>query len=189
MTNIYFGVSLVAATSILCNWVLLKKIKMEKFAKENNYNDYLDRDKKLKKLIVNKSKELKNKNNRIEKLEDELGKICDENADLELAVMNKIKVNIELQKNHKSIIEKQDEKYKALELKHQSQVDVNENLYKSYKNKEKELFYLEWAYDELMNSYKKMDKELYYWRLITAPKPLKKNQFLFYNKNKTIGLR
>lgn len=48
---------------------------------------------------------------------------------------------------------------------------------------------LEWAYDELMNSYKKMDKELYYWRLITAPKPLRKNQFLFYNKNKTIGLR
>lgn len=48
---------------------------------------------------------------------------------------------------------------------------------------------LEWAYDELMNSYKKMDKELYYWRLITAPKPLKKNKFLFYNKNKTIGLR
>lgn len=187
MVNIYFGISLAAATSILCNWILFKKIKMEKFAKENNYNYYLDKDKKLKKLIVNRSKELKNKNNRIEKLEDELGKICDENADLELAVMNKIKANRELQKNHKSIIEKQDKKYRALELKHQRQVDVNENLYKSYKNKEKELFYLEWAYDELMNSYKKMDKELYYWRLITAPKPLKKINFYFITKIKQLG--
>lgn len=189
MTNIYFGVSLVAATSILCNWVLLKKIKMEKFAKENNYNDYLDRDRKLKKLIINKSKELKNKNSRIEKLEDELNKMYDKNADLELDIADKIKVNEELQKDYKSIMEKQDEKYNALELKHQSQIDVNESLYKSYKSKEKELFYLEWAYDELLNSYKKMDKELYYWRLITAPKPLRKNQFLFYNKNKAIGLR
>ena len=189
MTNIYFGVSLVAATSILCNWVLLKKIKMEKIAKENNYNDYLDRDKKLKKYMENQSKELKNKNNRIEKLEDELNKMYDKNADLELDIADKIKVNKKLQKDHKNIMEKQDEKYNALELKHQSQIDANESLYKSYKSKEKELFYLEWAYDELLNSYKKMDKELYYWRLATAPKPLRKNQFLFYNKNKAIGLR
>ncbi|MGL5280134.1 MAG: hypothetical protein ACRC8M_13890 [Cetobacterium sp.] len=189
MVNIYFGISLVAATSILCNWVLLKKIKMEKFAKENNYNDYLDRDKKFKKYMENQSKELKIKNNRIEKLECEIDKMYDKNADLNLELMRKTGTNKKIQEKYKNIIKKQNTYYKELESKHETQLEINENLYKSFKNKEKELFYLEWAYDELINSYKKMDKELYYWRLITAPKPLKKNQFLFYNKNKTIGLR
>lgn len=60
--------------------------------------------------------------------------------------------------------------------------EIRDDLEEKYSN-------LEWAYDELLNSYKKIDKELYYWRLITAPKPIRKNQFLFYNKNKAIGLR
>lgn len=67
----------------------------------------------------------------------------------------------------------------------------NRDEYKDKKIEELEEKYnnLEMAYDELIKGYKEIDKQLYYWRLLTAPKPLKKNKFFIYNKNKAIGLR
>lgn len=94
-----------------------------------------------------------------------------------------------LEKNKNKKIKELEEKcefFKGISERKIKKVDklteIRDDLEEKYSN-------LEWGYDELMNSYKKMDKELYYWRLITAPKPLRKNQFLFYNKNKAIGLR
>ncbi len=162
MVKISIALWLGMIASLYGNYVLRKGIKdiMEIGKKES---------KKYKKEIDNITQTLEKKDEIIKKQENGLWIQGLKNETLKNLLEDKQEQCVELKASYEFEKKKREEyfdKYNKFFGKFNIQLNNNEVLFEDFKNKEIELYNLDWAYDELMKAYNSNALDLCFWNLL-----------------------